>query len=66
MTQKMVVGLNPTSHTLRQRLWDLVTWSLFRLCFNCVYAGNPVNMRVHWADVRWALLKSPYVAGSKL
>jgi hypothetical protein len=29
MTTKMVVGSNPTSHTLRQRLWDLVTWSLF-------------------------------------
>ena len=25
----MVVGSNPTSHTLRQGLWDLVTWSLF-------------------------------------
>lgn len=23
------MGSNPTSHTLRQRLWDLVTWSLF-------------------------------------
>ena len=29
MTVEMVVGSNPTSHTLRQRLWDLVTWSLF-------------------------------------
>jgi hypothetical protein len=31
MTVEMVVGSNPTSHTLRQRLWDLVTESLF-LC----------------------------------
>jgi hypothetical protein len=25
------VGSNPTSHTLCQRLWDFVTWSLFLL-----------------------------------
>ena len=31
MTTKMVVGSNPTSHTLHQRLWDLVTRSLFFL-----------------------------------
>jgi len=29
MTIKMVVGSIPTGHTLRQRLRDLVTWSLF-------------------------------------
>ena len=60
------MGSIPTSRTLCKRLWDLVTWSLFLLSLNCQYAGNPVNMRVHRADVGWALLKSPYVAGSKL
>ena len=37
---KRVVGSNPTSHTLRQRLWDLVTWSLFLLVrLFCEFAG---------------------------
>ncbi len=41
MTKKMVVGSNPTSHALRQRLWDLVTWSLFLLFvrLSCEFAG---------------------------
>ncbi len=36
----MVVGSNPTSHTLCQRLWDLVTWSLFLpVRLFCEFAG---------------------------
>jgi len=39
----MVVGSNPTSHTLRQRLWDLVTRSLFLLLILCEERGGHLS-----------------------